>query len=403
MRKYSLVIICLVTGFIKALPAFAQFRSDTANESGSKVIPYTLTDSLMMPNGKRISFQCLDTSANFYQLLRLPDNDIQQNNIFFLGIAEGVKLNDYLDLLFIKYLHSKTNIKNILIEYGESTAWLINQYLTSGNEKYLINVVNGSKDYLHFFRQLYDYNNTLPQNQKIEYWGVDFERTKATKDMMQYMFVKTAHLPATLIPFINNMKEISSNDRTAYQFLKNSRKAFYKNEALLKNNLTNIDFEALKLVIENDARLDRMNKRNKRMYENFIKIDSPMPEGTKVFGLFGCTHTVLNNGIAFASKVNHSTVAAFRNKVLSFNVHYANTFSNYYGIKPINKSYIEFCFGYSKNNKEVQEQINKIKFSFSNLSNCPIKLIKVPDEKLFEPILRSSQYIIYATGQVPEE
>jgi len=111
----------------------------------------------------------------------------------------------------------------------------------------------------------------------------------------------------------------------------------------------------------------------------------------------------LNNGIAFASKVNHSTVAAFRNKVLSFNVHYANTFSNYYGIKPINKSYIEFCFGYSKNNKEVQEQINKIKFSFSNLSNCPIKLIKVPDEKLFEPILRSSQYIIYATGQVPEE
>lgn len=55
MRKCSLVIICLVFGFINAKPAFAQFPADTANETESNVIPYTLPDPLMMPNGKRVS------------------------------------------------------------------------------------------------------------------------------------------------------------------------------------------------------------------------------------------------------------------------------------------------------------------------------------------------------------
>src|SRR6185437_16300880 len=54
MRKYSLVIICLVVGFIEVTPAFAQFPADTANQTESNVIPYTLPDPLMMPNGKRV-------------------------------------------------------------------------------------------------------------------------------------------------------------------------------------------------------------------------------------------------------------------------------------------------------------------------------------------------------------
>ena len=54
MRKYSLIIIYLVIGFIKATPAFAQFPADTANQTESNVIPYTLPDPLMMPNGRRV-------------------------------------------------------------------------------------------------------------------------------------------------------------------------------------------------------------------------------------------------------------------------------------------------------------------------------------------------------------
>jgi hypothetical protein len=54
MRKYTLVIICLVAGLIKVAPAFAQFPADTANETESNVIPYTLPDPLMMTNGKRV-------------------------------------------------------------------------------------------------------------------------------------------------------------------------------------------------------------------------------------------------------------------------------------------------------------------------------------------------------------
>jgi hypothetical protein len=54
MRKYTVVIVCLMTAFIRGELAFAQFPADTANESETNVIPYTLPDPLMMPDGKRV-------------------------------------------------------------------------------------------------------------------------------------------------------------------------------------------------------------------------------------------------------------------------------------------------------------------------------------------------------------
>jgi hypothetical protein len=52
MKKlFAIITIFLV---IKANPASAQFPSDSANQTESKVIPYTLPDPLMMQNGKRV-------------------------------------------------------------------------------------------------------------------------------------------------------------------------------------------------------------------------------------------------------------------------------------------------------------------------------------------------------------
>jgi hypothetical protein len=54
MKKYIILLVCLLAGLIKTTPVFAQFPSDTANETESKVIPYTLPDPLLMQNGKRV-------------------------------------------------------------------------------------------------------------------------------------------------------------------------------------------------------------------------------------------------------------------------------------------------------------------------------------------------------------
>jgi hypothetical protein len=54
MRKYVVIIIGFIAGLITAKPALAQFPADTANETESNVIPYTLPDPLMMSNGKRV-------------------------------------------------------------------------------------------------------------------------------------------------------------------------------------------------------------------------------------------------------------------------------------------------------------------------------------------------------------
>lgn len=52
-KKYA-ILLFLTTGLITIKPAFAQFPADTANETESNVIPYTLPDPLLMQNGKRV-------------------------------------------------------------------------------------------------------------------------------------------------------------------------------------------------------------------------------------------------------------------------------------------------------------------------------------------------------------
>ena len=52
MKK--LVAIIIIFLWIKTNPASAQFPSDSANQTESKVIPYTLPDPLMMQNSKRV-------------------------------------------------------------------------------------------------------------------------------------------------------------------------------------------------------------------------------------------------------------------------------------------------------------------------------------------------------------
>lgn len=53
-RKYVLILIFLFVGFLMVQPSSAQFPSDNPNQKESEVIPYTLPDPLMMPNGRRV-------------------------------------------------------------------------------------------------------------------------------------------------------------------------------------------------------------------------------------------------------------------------------------------------------------------------------------------------------------
>lgn len=54
MKKYILIPIFITTALVKTTPVFSQFPSDSVNYTESKILPYTLPDPLLMPNGKRV-------------------------------------------------------------------------------------------------------------------------------------------------------------------------------------------------------------------------------------------------------------------------------------------------------------------------------------------------------------
>ncbi|HAK41564.1 MAG TPA: hypothetical protein DCM59_01010, partial [Clostridium sp.] len=114
--------------------------------------------------------------------LAIMDSDIEGKEIFFTAEYHGTKINKQLSMKFLKYLKEKTNFKYYLCELPYSDAYFLNKYLDTGDIKILEEIYKPlkgtfewNKDYFHHWKKVYEYNNTLPKESRIQVVGVDIE------------------------------------------------------------------------------------------------------------------------------------------------------------------------------------------------------------------------------------
>lgn len=98
---------------------------------------------------------------------------------FFVGESHTDDFEPKFKYCFIRQLNRDYGVRDVFMEIGQSAAWFYNRYLETGDSsllqgKRLVYMTGG---YAGFWKQLYAYNQTLPDRLKIRIHGVDFERT----------------------------------------------------------------------------------------------------------------------------------------------------------------------------------------------------------------------------------
>lgn len=233
------------------------------------------------------------------------------------GGSHFLKFYNRLPLVWIKFFHANFGLTHFFLESGHTSDMLLNKYLETGDTSYFYSNNNT------FWKNLYSYNNTLPANRKLAYFGIDFERSNAYVKALQSI------IPASgLIP--DNIKTSIDLITHANDTLNDCDYILSINKALKKSLLNNkqqfiqyfgdhyADFE--KVVFNNGNCKDGYKDRNKNMASNFLSFDKDFKQPI-YYGELGEAHTILSNKNV-ASIINNSP--GFKGKVCVINLYCYN-------------------------------------------------------------------------------
>jgi hypothetical protein len=73
----------------------------------------------------------------------------------------------------LKYLVSK-GFRNLVWEVPFSYSLIAQQYITTGNDS-LLQLIGGYKEVVDYWKGVYELNQTLPEGDKLHFWGIDHE------------------------------------------------------------------------------------------------------------------------------------------------------------------------------------------------------------------------------------
>jgi hypothetical protein len=168
MLKNILIIFLCIThlGFSQNLLIELEEKSKNSKTESIKINPSTN----LLDLNKIDNFSALD----------ILDSSLVKNQVFFIGEDHRYrKSNSELLLKLFAYLNQKIGLRDILIEQGISSAFLINKYIVDGDEeakKTLENYVFPT--YFDLFTSLKHFNDTiLLDSLKVRVHGIDIERS----------------------------------------------------------------------------------------------------------------------------------------------------------------------------------------------------------------------------------
>ena len=129
---------------------------------------------LQSPNVLPISIND-DNDFSGYELIKTKNV-----NLFALGEHwHNIKSVPKATLKLLKYLNQHADVTILAIEQGKSVAWMINNYLESGDETMLAHITRNTmfwaQEHRTFFKELRNYNLDLPAERKITVKSIDIE------------------------------------------------------------------------------------------------------------------------------------------------------------------------------------------------------------------------------------
>ncbi|HAR85618.1 MAG TPA: hypothetical protein DCR69_07785 [Clostridium sp.] len=271
--------------------------------------------------------------------LAIMDSDIEGKGIFFTAELHGTMANEQLNMKFLKYFKEKADFKYYLCELSYSDAYFINKYLDTGDIKILEEIYKPlkgtfawNKDGYNHWKKLYEYNNTLPKESRIEVIGVDIEHQpiNAYRFLVDILPEKKApeEIEAVIDKIKSTFNDLDKFDETFAQCSKELQKDIKEKESIYKEylgekftsfNLVNLNvLNRIEAYNHKDDHVDWDNTRDKMIYENFQILQKELPKG-KYYGQWGLNHTFQSkekDKMWFAAYLN-SDDSIFKHKLLT--------------------------------------------------------------------------------------
>ncbi|MGO1470097.1 MAG: erythromycin esterase family protein [Tissierella sp.] len=357
---------------------------------------------------------------NRFKDLEIIDSDLKGKEVFFTAEIHGVKANAELEMKFLKYFKEKTDFKYYLLENSYSNAYFINKYLETGDIQILEEIYEPlkgtfawNKSNYNQFKNLYEYNKSLPESKKIKVLGVDIEHSTDNAYRFLLDILPEKEVPDEIKENIENIQNTfekidNPRDQVAYESSLELQKDILEKESIYKKYLGE-DFFGFEFVNKNviyafeaykyqDDYFNWNNTRDKMIYKNFEAVREQLPKG-KYYGQWGMNHTYQseeNHLNWFGSYLNQEE-SEFKDKVLTIIYNYDNC--NQMNISK-DRSYEEHKFNLIfPEIKQTNDLIdNNITIYKLNSKGTPFSDIKMSsdfnNEKLEKNMLEFFQYIV---------
>lgn len=159
-----------------------------------------------------------------------------------------------------------------------------------------------TKDHYNQWKELYEFNKTLPESRKIQVVGVDIEQQPENAFKYMYAVLPQKEVPEEIVDIINELKVIYEekkfNENEIKELCENLKKDIEDNRIIYEEYLDS-NFFGFMLVNDNilckfqaydaSAENDPAEIREKRIYENFKQVCDRLPKG-KYYGQWGACH-----------------------------------------------------------------------------------------------------------------
>ena len=344
---------------------------------GQKIKAVEAEDTL---NYDVIKMQALDASDNSdFTTFHFFDSVVHQSNIFFAGENHQYRFsNTKMQIKLLKYLNQNADVHALIMEFGFSRGWLLDQYINNEDSTYKQVFQNYSyKEYSDFYNSLREYNLSLPDSNRIHVYGIDVERfndlpikvlslllpNKNPLDSIALNVEALRGMAGYLDNYLNKKKDKKSiGDRSSLS----GRLYNYNSRAYSTSKTTSTFIEDFKIhqsyykeylgdnfelfdkivheLIDQQKYKSYYNTtqqyvfRERYMYNKFINLLREHPK-TKIFGQFGRCHIAMDmqddacnwfDFNAFAARINKSDNEWVKGKVCSFAYFYKDdeTFSD---------------------------------------------------------------------------
>ena len=252
---------------------------------------------------------------------KLFDRKFYANEMFLLGEMHGTADSYRIQQLLIDELKKKTNFKYYFIELGYLQTIGINEYLKTGDENKLnqiIETIKGgfgySRDYRNIFTHVYELNRKLAEKDRIRFFGVNgFSPTREDFAYLVKILTDSGYKKGSQktidkiytfdsIPynykdwtafFAGLSKDLEANKPVYRQSLGDR---FWEFDFLLDNFNASFNIETVRNVKPLSGQ-ETENVRDAQMAKNFAALYQHLNlKGQKIFGFFGREHTYKKSG-----------------------------------------------------------------------------------------------------------